>query len=273
MKKNLLTYSGRNFSQGVFHFIQQLNVRQPVQVTAIFLPERLYVDLYSDTGGIGLTSYLPLLDQEDEAVQETMKAFDAACRRQNIACRLYKNYATAPEAELLQQARFADALVVSSEKGYQTSIPGELNPSLQKILHSCECPVLIVPEEAPFPEKNILFYDGSASSVFAIKQFAYLFPELCTAETILVYARHNTAENIPHEAAIREWAAPYFTRLKFSTLHPAFEKDMATWASGKEGALLVSGSFGRSGFSELFHKSFTKDLIHLRRFPVFVAHR
>ena len=48
---------------------------------------------------------------------------------------------------------------------------------LKDVLHDVACPVLLVPEKFDFPESVILAYDGSEESVYAIKQFAYLFPE------------------------------------------------------------------------------------------------
>ena len=38
-------------------------------------------------------------------------------------------------------------------------------------------------------------------------------------------------------------------------------------------AILVSGSFGRSMFSEMFRKSFVSDVIAEHKLPVFIAHK
>ena len=43
---------------------------------------------------------------------------------------------------------------------------------MRTAVHDAECPVLIVPEDCPFPVNVILAYDGSDDSVFAMKQFA-----------------------------------------------------------------------------------------------------
>lgn len=272
MKKILLTYSGDEFSQGVFDFVRQLNEQEPVFLTGVFLPQIVYANLWSDNS-TPFPTYFPLLDREDEEVQERMKQLETACRHYNISCRLHKDYTNLPQAEILKETRFADVLVVSSEKMYQSFAQDELHPSLRDVLHGAECPVVVVPEQFRFPTRNILFYDGSASSVFAIKQFAYLFPELCLNETVLVYSKTDTDEHLPHASYIQELAAQHFKNLEFSKLHLNIKKDLRTWISEKEGVMLVGGSFGRSGFSEALRKSFMYDLITLRRFPVFVAHK
>ena len=140
-------------------------------------------------------------------------------------------------------------------------------------MHDAECPVLIVPEKFNFPESNILSYDGSESSVFAIKQFAYLFPEFIQNPTLLVYAKEEGNEEIPDLKHIKELTGAHFRDLDIMKLHHDSEKHFATWISEKKNAILVSGSFGRSSLSRLFKKSFIKDVIKDHRLPIFIVHR
>ena len=139
------------------------------------------------------------------------------------------------------------------------------------MLQHTECPVLVVPENFYFPSQNILAYDGSASSVFAIKQFAYLFPDLCDNKTILVYAAEET-EDIPAHVNIEELAASHFSNLAITVLDGG-KKDFSEWVLKYENPILVSGSFGRSGFSSLFTKNFVINIIDAHKTPVFIAHQ
>lgn len=271
MKKILLTYNGKEFSNGIFEFARQLNSRQPVFITGVFIPELVYANLWV-TGDIPIPTYFPVSDEADEDVQAAMNQFEASCRQHNIAHRLHKDYADLPQAELLEESRFADVLVISSEKFYQSFAKEELNPNLRDLLHTAECPVIVVPEQFQFPNKNILFYDGSASSVFAIKQFAYLFPELCDNETLIIYSSTDADKRLPHETYIEELATQHFKNLTFSKLHSA-KNEIPGRISQEEGVILVGGAFGRSGFSETLRKSYMQDLINLHKYPVFIAHR
>ena len=47
---------------------------------------------------------------------------------------------------------------------------------------------MLIPEDYKEPGTELLTYDGSESSVFRIKQFAYILPELAGNETILLSA-------------------------------------------------------------------------------------
>jgi hypothetical protein len=129
-----------------------------------------------------------------------------------------------------------------------------------------------VPEQYTFPSHIVLAYDGSASSVFAIKQFAALFPELCNRKTILMYSGHEK-DNIPDQVLIEELATRHFKDLTITKLTTDNKDDISDWFYPHKDALIVSGSFGRSGASELFRKSFIMDIIREYQTPVFIAHQ
>jgi hypothetical protein len=144
---------------------------------------------------------------------------------------------------------------------------------VQDTLHGAECPVLVVPEKFRFPVNNILCYDGSESSVYAIKQFAYLFPEMSQNPTILIYAKGNADTEFPDEVNMEELVARHFPQLTITMLDLEPGKDLRAWLAEKEAAIVVSGSFGRSLLSRLFKKSFAAGLINDHRLPVFIAHK
>jgi hypothetical protein len=115
-----------------------------------------------------------------------------------------------------------------------------------------------------------LAYDGSASSVFAIKQFAYLFPDLSDNKTILVFASEEI-DDIPAHVNIEELAGSHFSNLAITVLNG--KKNFSEWVLKYENPILVSGSFGRSGFSSLFTKNFVINIIDAYKTPVFIAHQ
>jgi hypothetical protein len=99
-------------------------------------------------------------------------------------------------------------------------------------------------------------YDGSESSVYAIKQFAYLFQEFVNSKTQLVNAKKGDDNKIPDEMNIQELAARHFPDLAITKLDIDRKNNFADWVSEKKAAILVSGSFGRPVISRLFHKNF-----------------
>ncbi len=115
-------------------------------------------------------------------------------------------------------------------------------------------------------------FDGSVSSVFAIRQFASLFPELCNRKAILVYVG-DQEHSIPDQILIEELAARHFKDLTITKLTSRSKDDLNKWFPLNRDSLVISGSFGRSGLSELFKKSFIMDLIKQYKTPVFIAHK
>jgi hypothetical protein len=273
MKKILLAFDGQHFSEGAFEFARRMHEKEPILLTGVFLPQVDFANLWSYADGLSGNQFIPLLESEDtEAVQKNIERFGDLCTRNNIEFRIHKDFFDFALPELKKETRFADLIVLGSERFYENLGTWEPNEYLKDALHAAECPVIIVPEKYEFPQSNILAYDGSESSVYAIKQFAYLFPGLAANKTLLVSVGENDTE-FPEESYIKELTSRHFGDLEMFKLEINPKKYFRTWISGKDNAILVSGSFSRSAFSQLFKKSFVSEIIKDHRLPVFITHR
>jgi hypothetical protein len=274
MKKILLAFDGINFSEGAFEFARRMNEQSPVLLTGVFLPQIDYANLWSYSVGTAGNIVVPLLEDEDaEAVQKNIARFESLCQKNDIDYRVHKNFLDFALPGLKKETRFADLLIIGSESFYENLGFNEPNESIKDALHTSECPVLLVPEIFKFPQGNILTYNGSDDSVYAIKQFAYLFPDLCRNTTLLVYVKEETGKELPDEAYIEELAARHFSDLTLMNLKVHPKKFFDTWASEKKGSILISGAFSRSALSQMFKRSFVTDIIRDHKLPVFIAHR
>jgi hypothetical protein len=150
---------------------------------------------------------------------------------------------------------------------------GDPNNYLKEAIHNIECCVIVVHEKYQFPNVNILAYDGSESSVFAIKQFAYLLPEFSGNATLLTFANTEGEINLPNEAYIEELAGRHFSDLTVSKLDIDSNKYFSTWIADKKTAIVVAGAFSRSAFSQFLNKSFVRDIIKQHSIPVFIGHK
>ena len=83
-----------------------------------------------------------------------------------------------PAYELIEESRYADMIVLDGATSFNKQFEGTPTNFIKDVLKSTECPVVIAPENFEAIDEIIFTYDGSASSVFAIKQFTYLFPQL-----------------------------------------------------------------------------------------------
>jgi nucleotide-binding universal stress UspA family protein len=275
MKKILLAFDGTHFSEGAFEFARALNERKKILLTGAFLPQVDYGNLWGyGGGGMAGPIFIPVVEGRDvEAVTKNIEKFEKRCQKNGIEYRVHKDFTDFALPELKKETRFADLLIVGSESFYENLGTGEPNEYLQDALHGVECPVIIIPENFIFPKTNILAYDGSKSSVYAIKQFTYLLPELVNNKTLLAYAREKEDSEIPDDIYIEELAARHFQDLTVTKLTMNPKKYFATWLSEKNAAILVSGSFSRSAFSLILKKSFITDVIKEHKLPIFIAHQ
>ena len=131
-----------------------------------------------------------------------------------IEYRVHKDLFESPISQLTKETRFADLMIIGSETFYKSAIEYGTHEYLKDALHGTECPVIIVPEKFNFPSNIILAYDGSASSVFAIKQFALLFPELCNLKTNLVYAE-TRGSKYSDRYLLKNWQPGILKTLQF----------------------------------------------------------
>lgn len=275
MKKILIAFDGEHFSEGAFTFACKMNELSPILLTGVFMPLIDYSALWSysaTAAGVGM--FIPMLEDDNAAmITKNINRFKAMCQSNNIEYRVHRDFSEFALPSLKKETRFADLMILGSESFYENIGISDPNIFLKEAIHDSECPVLVVPEKFEFPQKNILSYDGSASSVYAIKQFTYLFPELAENKTVLLYAKDEDEITFPDEQNIEELCSRHFSDLTLFKLGIDAKKYFAVWANEKQDSIIVSGAYGRSSFSMMFKRSFVSDIIRDHKLPVFIANR
>jgi hypothetical protein len=179
----------------------------------VFLPQAELANLWSYADPAGPT-FIPMIERsESEVVKENISRFENRCSANGIDYRVHKDFFDLALPELERESRFADLLILGSEEFYKNIGTDSPYTYLRDALHDVECPVLLVPEHFNFPDSIVLAYNGSEESVFAIKQFAYLFPELTSNETVLLYVSEDPEKDVPERFQIEELAARHYPNL------------------------------------------------------------
>jgi hypothetical protein len=274
MKKVLLASDSTQFSEGAFEFARRMNENEKILLTGAFLPHINYSTLWSYASGESGTLLVPLPEPEEkESAERNIAHFEILCRKHDIDFVVHREFYEFALPEFKKETRFADLVILSSQVFFGTHGTIESSEYLKDALHAAECPVVIVPEKFSYPQTNILAYDGSASSVFAIKQFAYLFPELCDNKTWLVTVGQEQ-DGLPHEENIEELVGRHFSYISLIKLDLDPDQYFSTWIDiEKAKPILVAGSYGRSFLSRIFKKSFVSELITQHKYPVFISHK
>jgi nucleotide-binding universal stress UspA family protein len=175
--------------------------------------------------------------------------------------------------DLMRQSAFADLIMVDAGTDFPGSPFIPLMISLHDLLAAAHCPVLVLKEALKVPRQIILSYDGSYSSIHAIKMFSYVFPEWRSVPACLlsVYTKSNAA--LEYEEYIKDWLSHHFTSLRIDLLKGEPRKTLVDEVRSRGGdALVVMGAYGGTALSRLFHKSISNNIISETRAALFMSH-
>jgi hypothetical protein len=274
MKKVLIIFGGEQFSDGAFEFARGMNELEPILLSGVFVPHVTYINLITYAPyPWGEQDSSPGKTGDRIGKSKTLKSLKKRCRENGIAFRSHFDITDFGLPELEIQTRFSDLMIISSEKFYQDIVGEDPEDYLRDVLRTAECPVVIVPEHYEFPLRNVFAYDGSTASLFAARQFMYLFPKLCWHHpSTIVYAKEDPDE-IPLESGIRELAEVHLPSHDFLKLDMDQKRHFSDWIGGQKRSILVGGFTGRPKIGKLFGKNALNEVIAEHSLPVFMARR
>jgi hypothetical protein len=114
--------------------------------------------------------------------------------------------------------------------------------------------------------------DGSDASVYAIKQFTYLFPELSGKKLTVLQVNEAGDSLVRDKGKITELLQLHCPGLKFELLQGRAEDELFGYLLGKKNVVVVMGAFERNMPSGLFSHSTAEIIIKTINVPVFIAH-
>ena len=117
MKKLIIALDGEHFPHGAFEFAKQLNQLSPLMLAGVFLSPVDYSKILAFSGIDGVT-LLPewLMQNDDESlVNKNIVHFRESCEKEGISYRVHKDNNLMALSSLVEETRFADLLLISSE--------------------------------------------------------------------------------------------------------------------------------------------------------------
>ena len=271
MKQILIIGAGHHFPKGPFAFLNSMAETERLHARGLFFRPVDYSAMAAVSAGASRIPVMELEDNEKEVIANHKTFFARQCEQTHIPYTLHDNDREWDKNLLIKESRFADLILISGEYFYAETDNSQPNQYLREALRNAECPVLVVPENFTTIQHLFMAYDGSRESLYAMKQFCYLFPDLINLPTEALYI-HEGADTIPDLEKLQQFTRLKFDCMSFSKLHFNAAEYFSTWISQKKNVLLISGSFGRSAISYLGKRSFAEDIIHDHQLPVFIAH-
>ncbi|WP_341835667.1 hypothetical protein WJU16_22840 [Chitinophaga pollutisoli] len=279
MEKIVIVLQGREWAINSIDFACYLAQEGRSRIQGYFLEEPVYEELprLRRIGGLAYVEPIISADIPEEQsahafLQRRMENFVTHCQGKGIV-----TTASALPAdrlgELIQQTKFADLLVVDAAAVPGSQPPDSIpSPTVQYILSAAQCPVFIAPVSQMHPEHVIFCYDGSASAVLAMKQFAYLFPELSGLKATAVCVGDNDQPDAEEVRALTTWMSRHFAFNEFVSLHGKLEDVLYPFVLKHSKAILVMGAYGRGAVSRFFTQSSADYFIGTLSCPIFITH-
>lgn len=272
MKRILFVGGGKDFPEGAFRFLQSMQDEGKISVTGLFFSS-IDVESMNTTAHIPIAApYVRLRQKELEELQANKAVFARKCSDLYLKHHVHPNVEAWDTHLFARESRFADLVVLGGEQFYSEVDPSQPNLFLREALHAAECPVMIIPSDFAAPQQLVIAYDGSRDSLYAIRQFCYLFPAYTELPTEIIYVKEDSSKEMPDLELLQDFTRQHFSSLGFSRLHFKAARYFAGWIGDKKNVMLISGSFGRSPFSYLARESFSREVVHDHRMPLFIAH-
>jgi hypothetical protein len=204
--------------------------------------------------------------------EQAVRVFREQCKIRKVEPEVYIDKGE-PIQEVIFESRFADLLIIDpamSSYKLEDQLPSHL---VKEILANAECPVLVTPEKPDSIEEIVFCYDGSASSVFAIKQFTLLFPQFGSKNVMLLEVnRTGNEEFTESHRRMMEWLKAHYQSAYYHALAGNAKDDLSAYFFMKSRKLVVMGAYGRSMLSNFFKKSSADILMRIVDLPLFVTH-
>jgi len=278
MEKIILVVFGANLAPNALNFACYLSGMGRSRLTGYFFEDDKYEDtpVMKKAWGFPYVETIVAGDTQDgisrkAKTENNMKVFMETCGKKGMLTTALRCKPSGID-EIVAESNFADLLIIdaaSFDDSDEQEFPSDV---VRKILASALCPVVIAPASHSPIEEIVFCYDGSPSSVYAMKQFVYLFPDQDSARATVVQA--NEAEKIPEneKKRVMQWLSRHYNYADFIALKGDGENELLNYLLKKKHAMVIMGAYGRNMISRFFRQSHADLLIKTLAYPVFIAH-
>lgn len=276
MEKILLVINARRPDVNSIDFACQMAAFANSKLTGLFI-ENLFFE-YIPAVNVDSPAYFEAVKQVNTGAvkadtDQAISLFKEDCQRHGVKSELYVDKGE-PMQEVIYESRFADLLIIDPRISFfdvEEEMPSHF---AKEILTHSECPVLLISKKFEEVEEIAFCYDGSASSVFAIKQFSYLFPAFSYKKALLLEINKSGNEefNESHRR-IMEWLKAHYHSVYYHALKGDVKDELFSYFFMKRKKMIVMGAYGRGLLSNFFKKSSADVLMRMVDLPLFIAHR
>ncbi|HVU58501.1 MAG TPA: universal stress protein, partial [Puia sp.] len=259
MEKILLAMDAMHINTQTIEFSCYLARMTGSRLTGVFMEDLLSEPAFGAYQQVAQMQAGGITDTETASTKAgitdaNIQLFRHACETRGVVPNIHRDRGI-PLDEVIQESRFADLVVVDAETSFtrkRRSLPGKF---VKDVLQEAECPVIIAPYTFHAIDEIIFAYNGSASSVWAIKQFTYLFPELKQKKAMIVEVKGKNDGAIDEQYKMKEWLKHHYSNVEVKILTGDPSDELFGYLIDKKNAIVVIGAYGRGWLSRLMKPS------------------
>ena len=278
MKKVSAAFDGLKFSTGTLEYAVYIASRSKSLLTGIFLDDFTYhsyklTDMVG-THGVSKVKLKNLVEKDSELRNKSADKFKSTCIKNHIEYIIHHDRSIAAQ-ELLKESVYSDLLLISPDETFTHSQEEYPTRFIKDLLIEIQCPVILVPREYSEISRVILLYDGTPTSVFAIKMFNYLMPWMLNLDTEVVSVVDPSVQtHFPDDELIKEFINCHYPGAKYTLLYGNPEIEIPGYLKKLPlSTLVVLGAYRRSAVSRWFRPSLADLLMSSLKLPLFIAHK
>jgi len=208
---------------------------------------------------------------EKQLLKQRLPQLEARFKEAGIRCSFSDEVSSL--AEILTHSAYADLIIADALINIPGPVHPSLNVSIRELLVDTHCPVLLLREGDMPPDRVLLCYDGSFSSMHAIRSFSYLFPNLRYIPCIVLHVAGREQKEPQDLHFLKDWLPVHFDNHTVEVL-PGEPADVLPAVANKlsDSTLVVMGAYGRSALSRLFRHSLANAVLEKAGAALFITH-
>ena len=176
-------------------------------------------------------------------------------------------------SQLTSLATYNDLVIADARIDFNDYLQTSLSASLKDMLVDAHAPILLLRAEREPLSKIIFTYDGSYSSMHAIKMYSYLFPASRNVPVLLLSVNASRDDQAGNQKLLDEWLAHHYGNVEKETLQQHAKEKLLEIVNRFTGNThVVISAYGKEAYARIFHPSHVHLLLKFSNASLFVSH-
>lgn len=277
MKKIIAILDGLKYSASNVEYAIFIAEQEKAHLVGVFLEDISYrsyaLSELVDESGVSDQRIREYREHDKHVRAKSVDQFEQACQLAGLNYSVHKDKDTAIEA-LLHESIYADLLIIDANETFLHHTEGRPSHFMRHLMADVSCPMLLVPSKFRLINKTAFLYDGTPSSVYAIRMYDYILPTFknLPAEVISVKSPASSM-HLPNGKLMKEFMKRHYPDANYTVLKGIPSEEIITCLKKEShNTIIVLGAYHRGGLSRWIYPSMADNLLIGLKSPLFIAH-